>query len=116
MQLLRHREFIHTECSLYGSPILNVKALKIDANQKSLKRRMGCGNLKSCDYFRRKKDNLYFIELSDFHQQLIDLAKVNSDNEASKIIKNEVRLKLSDTLLLYHKILKQGSFGRMSEK
>jgi len=34
MKLLRYREFINTECSLIGSPILKVKAIKIDDNKK----------------------------------------------------------------------------------
>jgi len=104
MSLLKYKERIHTECSLIDSPILNVRALKIDANKKSLKQKCGCRHLKSCDYFKRKKANFYFIEISDFHAQLDNLKKVLSDKEASKIIKNEIRLKLSETLLLHNKL------------
>jgi len=104
MSLLKYRERIHTECSLIGSPILNVKAIKIDANRKSLKQKCGCKHLKSCDYFKRKKGNFYFIEISDFHAQLDNLKRILSDKEASKIIKNEIRLKLSETLILHTKL------------
>jgi len=104
MSLLKYRERIHTECNLIGNPILNVMALKIDANSKSLKQKCGCKHLKSCDYFKRKKSNFYFIEISDFHAQLVNLKSILSDKEASKIIKNEIRLKLSETLLLHNKL------------
>jgi hypothetical protein len=104
MSLLKYREQIHTECSLVGSPILRVRAIKIDANEKSLKQRCGCRHLKSCDYFKRKNGKFYFIEISDFHAQLENLKQVLSDKEASKIIKNEIRLKLSETLLLHNKL------------
>ena len=104
MNLLKYREKIYTECSLIGSPILNVRAIKIDANESSLKQKCGCKHLKSCDYFKRKKVNFYFIEISDFHAQLENLKKNLSDKEASKIVKDEIRLKLSETLLLYSKL------------
>jgi hypothetical protein len=68
---------------------------------------MGCKNIKSCDYFRRKKNNFYFIEISDFHAQLINLQKEFNQEVAFKKIADEVRLKLSETLLLYHQIIKQ---------
>jgi hypothetical protein len=104
MSLLKYREQIHTECSLVGRPILRVRAIKIDANEKSLKQRCGCRHLKSCDYFKRKNGKFYFIEISDFHAQLENLKQVLSDKEASKIIKSEIRLKLSETLLLHNKL------------
>ena len=104
MNLLKYRERIHTECNLIGNPILNVRAIKIDANIKSLKQKCGCKHLKSCDYFKRKKENFYFIEISDFHAQLNNLKSVLSNKEASKIIKNEIRLKLSETLVLHNKL------------
>lgn len=118
MNLLGYREFINTECSLIGSPILKVKAIKIDDNKKkqNLKQQLGCKNLKSCDYFRRKKDKFYFIELSDFHQQLIDLKKENNNEIASKIIKDEIRLKLSETLLLYYQLLRQCTVNDCNQK
>ena len=107
MNLLRFREKINTECSLIGSPILNVKAIKIDANLKSLKQEVGCKNLKSCDYFRRKKDKFYFIELSDFHLQLENLKKKSNTTDDKKYIKIEVRLKLSDTLIIFQNLIKK---------
>ncbi len=110
MSLLKYREKIQTECSLIGSPVLKVGAIKIDANSKSLKSRCGCRHLKSCDYFRRKKNNFYFIEISDFHAQLENLKKELLHDEASKIIKDEIRLKLSDTLLLHYKLKEKFDF------
>ncbi|MEA2027852.1 MAG: hypothetical protein U9N49_02615 [Campylobacterota bacterium] len=107
MKLLRHREKINTECSFIEGSILNVKAIKIDAQHNSLKKELGCKNLKSCDYFKRDKKSFYFIEISDFHQQFFDLKASYSDNEASKIIKDEIRLKLSETLLLYNQLIQQ---------
>jgi len=112
MSLLKYRERIHTECNLLGNPILNVMALKIDANSKSLKQKCGCKHLKSCDYFKRKKSNFYFIEISDFHAQLVNLKSILSDKEASKIIKNEIRLKLSETLLLHNKLKEKFDLGK----
>ncbi|KIM03079.1 MAG: hypothetical protein KU28_11585 [Sulfurovum sp. PC08-66] len=107
MKLLRYRERINTECSLVQKPILNIKAIKIDANKRSLKQALGCKHLKSCDYFKRGKESLYFIEISDFHQQFLNLKASHGDNEASKMIKNEIRLKLSETLLLYYQLIQQ---------
>ena len=114
MSLLKYREKIHTECSLIGSPILNVRAIKIDANKKSLKQKCGCRHLKSCDYFKRKKGNFYFIEISDFNTQLDNLKKVFSKDEASKIVKNEIRLKLSETQLLHNKLKDKFDFKNNS--
>ena len=111
MNLLAYRERIHTECSLIDSPILNVRAIKIDANKQSLKQKCGCRHLKSCDYFKRKKGNFYFIEISDFHAQLNNLKSVLSNKEASKIIKNEIRLKLSETLILHNKLKEKFDLG-----
>lgn len=106
MSLLKYSEFINTECSV-PKPILSVKALKIDANTKSLKSKLGCKNLKSCDYFKRRKQNFYFIEISDFHTQFESLTSSKTSKEAKKDINLEVRLKLSDTLLIYQKLLEK---------
>ena len=105
MSLLQFRENINTECRI-PFPILKIKALKIDANKNSLKQKVGCKNLKSCDYFKRKKDNLYFIEISDFHDQFVQLSKLSNTSKAAKDIKLEVRLKLSDSLLIHQNILR----------
>lgn len=105
MWLSSFRENIHTECSLISSPILNIKAIKIDANKNSLKQKLGSKNLKSCDYFKRKKNAIYFLELSDFNKQLERLTDRTTPKEAKNYIQMEVRLKLSDTILIYYKLL-----------
>jgi len=106
MSLLKYSEFINTECRVL-KPILSIKALKIDANIKSLKKRLGCKNLKSCDYFKRNKQKFYFIEISDFNAQFEDLASSKTSKDTIKEINLEVRLKLSDTLLIYQKLLEK---------
>jgi len=106
MQLLKYREKINTECTLLSNPppILSIKAIKIDGTPKGLKHKVGCRHLKSCDYFRQKKENFYFIEISDFYQQLLNLKKTKKHEEAVKEIKNEVHSKLSETLLIYQQL------------
>lgn len=103
MGLLKYREFINTECRV-EKPILCFKAIKIDANIKSLKNIIGCKNLKSCDYFKKYKQKFYFIEVSDFNAQFEDLSSSRTQEDAKKYIKLEIRLKLSDTLLIYQKL------------
>jgi len=96
---------IDTECNLINNPILDIKAIKVDANKNSLKDKLLSKNLKSCDYFKRKKDSIYFLELSDFNRQLEMLSKNTTPKEAKKYIQMEVRLKISDTLLIYYQLL-----------
>lgn len=109
MSLLKYTEFINTECRV-AKPTLCIKALKIDANTKSLKTYLGCKNLKSCDYFKRNNNKFYFIEISDFNAQFIDLSSNSTQKDVKKNIKLEVRLKLSDTLLIYQKLLDKFNF------
>jgi len=105
MWISSFKEDIKTECSVADNPILNIKALKLDANKDSLKQKLFCKNLKSCDYFKRKKDTIYFVELSDFNAQLERLSNISTPKDAKKYINMEVRLKISDTLLIYYKLL-----------
>ncbi len=104
MWLSKFYENIDTECRIM-IPLLDIKAFKIDANQKNLKQQLGCKNLKSCDYFKRKKDTIYFLELSDFNAQLKELTETKTTIDVKKYIKMEVRLKISDTLLIYYQLL-----------
>jgi len=115
MKLLKYKERIHTECSLIGNPILNVRAIKIDNSIKGLKQQLGCKNQKSCDYFKRNK-YLYFIEISDFHQQLIKLGDSKLSKDEKTYIKMEVKLKLSDTLLIYEELLKKHNISEKNRK
>lgn len=105
MWLSNFSEKIDTECSVINSPILDIKAIKLDANKNSLKDNLYCKNLKSCDYFKRKKNSIYFLELSDFNAQLEKLSNNTTPKEAKKYIQMEVRLKISDTLLIYYQLL-----------
>ena len=109
MSLLKYTEFINTECRV-KKPILSVKALKIDADTKSLKSKLGCKSLKSCDYFKRSKQKFYFIEISDFNAQFENLVSRKTSKDTIKEINLEVRLKLSDTLLIYQKLLTKFNF------
>jgi hypothetical protein len=86
------------------SPILDIRALKLDSNGKSLKQQLGCKSQKSCDYLKKSK-HLYFIEISDFHQQLIDLSKKGLSKDEKTYIKMEIKLKLSDSLLIYQELI-----------
>ena len=105
MWLSNFYQKIDTECSLINNPILNIKAIKLDANTNSLKNKLFSKSLKSCDYFKRKKDSIYFLELSDFNSQLELLSDKSTPKEAKKYIQMEVRLKISDTLLIYYQLL-----------
>lgn len=91
--LLEYRESINTECRV-ERPTLTTQAIKIDANRHSLKQKVECGLLKSCDYFKKRDNKLYFIEVSDFNAQMEDLSKKSTSKEAKQYIKMEVRLKL----------------------
>jgi len=104
MWLSEFNENINTECNSLTQPILNIKAIKIDEAKNGLKNKLFCKKLKSCDYFKRKKNKIYFIEVSDFNFQLENLSKT-IPKEAKKYIQMEVKLKLSDTLLIYYELL-----------
>ncbi len=110
--LLEYRESINTECRV-EQPTLTIQAIKIDANRNSLKQKVGCGRLKSCDYFKKRDNKLYFIEVSDFNAQMEDLSKKSTSKEAKQYIKMEVRLKLSDTLLIFQEIAKQFDINKV---
>jgi len=104
--LLEYKEPLNTECRI-AQPILKVRAIKIDADVDSLKKFVGCKDLKSCDYIKKRKNNLYFIEVSDFNAQLEDLSKKSTDAIAKKYIKMEVKLKLSETILIFEQMCKK---------
>jgi len=104
--LLKYRESLNTECRI-AKPILKMRAIKIDSNTDSLKNFVGCKDLKSCDYIKKRKKNLYFIEVSDFNAQLEDLSRISTDATAKKYIKMEVKLKLSETILIFEQICKK---------
>jgi hypothetical protein len=108
MTLLQFREKIETECDSLGSVKLPIKALKIDAStNQSLKHVLGCANLKSCDYLKKFNSSLYFIEISDFHYELHDYLKDGLEQKkAERKVKEGIRLKLSDSFLIYTEMLK----------
>jgi len=109
MNLLPFREKINTECRI-PIPILKIKAIKIDASERNLKQKVGCKNLKSCDYLKRRRNNLYFIEISDFNAQFEALSNKTTSSDSIKYINLEIRLKLTDTLLIYQKLLEKFEF------
>jgi len=121
MQLLKYREKINTECTLVSNPapILSVKAIKIDGTPKGLKHKVGCKILKSCDYFRQKKESFYFMEISDFYAQLSDLQNKTSIknpskktlSEAEEYIKNEISSKLIGTNTIFEALQNKFTFN-----
>ncbi len=104
--LLKYREPLNTECRIV-QPILKMRAIKIDANIDSLKKDVGCKDLKSCDYIKKRKHKLYFIEVSDFNAQLEDLSEKTTDKIARSYIKMEVKLKLTETLLIFEQMCRK---------
>jgi len=108
MSLLQFREKIHTECDAVDNPVLNIQAIKIDGSVKSLKKSLGCARLKSCDYFKRKKAICYMIEVSDFNREIKRyISESYPLAEAKKYVKEGIRLKISETLLIYQKMVQQ---------
>lgn len=120
MTLLQFREKIETECDVLGNIILPIQALKIDApTNQSLKHALGCESLKSCDYLKKFKLSLYFIEISDFHYELHDYLEAGLEqNKAERKVKEGIRLKLSDSFLIYTEMLKKFNIddNRIDEK
>jgi len=108
MTLSDFKEKINTECDVLGNIELDVEALKVDApSSTSLKSIVGCAALKSCDYFKKYDDDLvYFIEISDFHYELQDYIDSGLTQDiAEKKVKEGMRLKLSDSFLIYNKMI-----------
>jgi glutaredoxin len=101
--LIKYVEKVNTECRI-TQPILSTRAIKIDAHTNSLKKKVGCGALKSCDYLKKTKQKLYFIEISDFNAQYVDLMKKSTAQAARQSIQTEIRLKLSESLLIFNRI------------
>ncbi len=104
-----------------GSPILPVKAFKIDGQGKvSLKAYIGLPLVSSCDYFKCKNNYAYFIEISDFElqfqslkqnkQQLLETLKASGEKEkmykhliadVDKYIRDDIQKKLQSTCNIY---------------
>ncbi|MCT7529606.1 hypothetical protein N5T79_10655 [Aliarcobacter cryaerophilus] len=112
MNILKYREFINTECSNQQQK-LKKRAIKIYGSN-SLKMAIGCGDLKSCDYLKYKKENILFIEISDLKKQFTDIcSKTESLSKDTKkqlgkiltkridprnIIRDETRSKYLETI------------------
>ncbi len=109
MSLLKYIEKINTDCSRLEYLILNTKAIKIDAQQSnSLKNSINCSHFKSCDYIRKKRDALYFIEVSDLIYEIHNYEKTGLDNkQATKKSKEGIRLKLSDSIHIYNELVQK---------
>ena len=120
MNILQYREHINTECSNHQDTILSKKAIKVDGNS-SLKMALKCGDLKSCDYLKYKKEKIFMIEISDLNFQLkklsIELNPItNSVNSLSKstskmlkpmnIIQKELKEKVTNSMLILNELVK----------
>jgi hypothetical protein len=126
VNILKYREYIDTECTDHQQMILNKKAIKLDGNS-SLKMAVECGDLKSCDYLKYKKEKILLIEISDIKRQLQDLVqktwcisqesketlgkKLAKKIEPKKIIKEELRDKYIQTTLILYKLVEQIKFN-----
>ena len=122
-------EAMNTECSLISMPppVIPIKAFRVDGNN-GLKVRMGCRDLKSCDYLKFKKRHLVLIEFSDLYQQFDDLRLVHNaldssihntflkerakklkvlSKDSESILKAELEQKISQSLNLITIIKKQ---------
>lgn len=118
MKILRYKCFIDTECK-ENNLYIPKKALKIDGNH-GLKMDINCKDLKSCDYFKYKKNEIVVIEISNLEKQFKDLQSKSSlltksqkkqlGNSLSKriepisIIREELREKYLQTDLILHKL------------
>lgn len=104
MKILYYREKINTECDVLDNPELDVKAIDLD----KLKSRVNCAQMKSCDYLRKKKRELLFIEISDIKYEISDSIENGLiEKEARKKCKEGIRLKLSETIHIFDKIVQK---------
>lgn len=122
MQLRNYCEYINTECDNSNSPILAVKALKLDGKN-SLKESLQLANVKTCDYLRRKQGKALLIECSNLVRQVANeseyynqaqQAVAGQDRQLRKQvekrfdpesrIREEMRYKCIHSLLLLHRL------------
>jgi hypothetical protein len=113
MTVLEFFKKINTECDVLGSVELSIKAIDLD----NLKLSIGCSLLKSCDYLKKSNSSLYFIEISDFHYELSDYLEAGEiQRRAEKKVKEGVRLKISDSLLIFMEMQKKFNINDVEEK
>ncbi|QKF58959.1 hypothetical protein [Aliarcobacter lanthieri] len=131
MNILKYREFIDTECSNNQQIKLDKKAIKIDGNN-SLKMTIGCGDLKSCDYLRYKKDKILLIEISDLKKQFTDICSktelLSKDTKKQlgkiltkkidprNIIRDETRSKYLETINILNELTSYVKFNMKKSK
>lgn len=118
---------MNTECYQEHIPsILNIKAIKVDGNQ-GLKYLITKDSIKSCDYLKLKKNDVFLIEFSCLNSQLVKLNGLaqyqnsagisNTIKKSSsfkkmyplpaQVIEDEIREKISDSLILFELIKKK---------
>lgn len=125
MNILKYKELIDTECSNQSDSILNIQAIKVDGTN-SLKMLLKCGDLKSCDYLRYKKDKILLIEISDLNFQLANLTRELGSNipnttvvskstaklfRPMNIIQKELKEKVTNTILILNELIKYVKFN-----
>lgn len=105
MNILKYRQLIDTECSNQQNTQLSVKAVKLDG-QNSLKMAIGCGDLKSCDYMRYKKDKILLIEISDLKMQIADLIQKTSciSQECKDSLGKTIQKRIEPTAIINHEM------------
>lgn len=116
VNLNKFSENITTECSLIGNPTISISAIKIDGEGKDSLKYQLCQNfLKSCDYIKFTNNEICFIELSDFYEQL-DLLNVRYTTISGSIseIEQEVLLK-SKIIMKPQDVIKSEIISKISE-
>lgn len=105
MNIFKYREFIDTECSNQQDTQLGVQALKLDG-QNSLKMAIGCGDLKSCDYLKYKRNEILFIEISDLNMQFSDLIQKTSciDQECKDKLGKSIQKRIEPKSIINHEM------------
>ena len=137
MNLTQYTEYMQTECSLQGNPILTIEAIKVDGSDDNSLKKLLCDNsLKSCDYIKFTNNEICFIEFSDFYEQLSNLEKKYEEIETSNItfedikylqkrkliispnntVKIEIQNKIAETILLYDLICTNCSVSEHEDK
>jgi hypothetical protein len=108
MSLLQYREKIHTDCSQLDYLRLNIGGIKIDASSScSLKNTVKCSAMASCDYIKKRKSKIYFIEISDLKYEIKNyMHSGDNKRDAYRKCKTGLRTKFSETKHIFDEILK----------
>jgi hypothetical protein len=100
-------ELIKPECE--GINDLTVSAYKLDGNHNSLKEKLGCYGLKSCDYVLIHQSKITLIEVTDLHGQFSALSeRLQKIKKAIPLKKSEIKaLSAQDIMIneIFHKYI-----------